>query len=240
MPDLRRYRWIVFDAVGTLIYPNPSVAGAYHTAAQRFGSRLSEDEISRRFRQAFRDSERAGGFVTSEAIERERWRSLVTSVLDDIRESEACFEDLFRHFASVDAWKCFPDVAATLTALQAQGFRLAIASNFDARLNGLCDGLNELRPLEKRIISSEIGIRKPSPQFYVELLRRLDCPPDEVLMVGDDVENDIRPAQAAGIEAWLVSRGSEAPAESLRNLSELVTGGHSDRLGLKGADPRQP
>ena len=50
-------RWLIFDAVGTLIQPTPSVAIAYHTIAARHGSNRSISEVGDQFRQAFRQSE---------------------------------------------------------------------------------------------------------------------------------------------------------------------------------------
>jgi catechol 2,3-dioxygenase-like lactoylglutathione lyase family enzyme len=48
--------------------------------------------------------------------------------------------------------------------------RLAAASNFDGRFDAICDGLPELRPIEVRTLSSQVGCRKPSVRFYQALL----------------------------------------------------------------------
>jgi putative hydrolase of the HAD superfamily len=45
-------RWILFDAVGTLIYPDPPVAEAYRAVALRFGLELSIATIGQRFASA--------------------------------------------------------------------------------------------------------------------------------------------------------------------------------------------
>ena len=88
--------WILFDAVGTLIYPDPPAAAVYHAAGRRFGSRLSVDAIRERFRVALAATQ-ACGEPTSEAKERERWRGIVRSVLDDVSESR---EELFERRAA--------------------------------------------------------------------------------------------------------------------------------------------
>lgn len=219
-----RFRWIVFDAVGTLISPNPPAAEAYHAAALRHGSRLPLAEIRRRFTRAFGNAEaRDDGFVTSETIEHERWRRIVSEVIDDIGDPDSCFEDLFRHFARNESWKCFPDVEPTLAELRRQGLRLAIASNFDSRLHSLCDGLPELAGIQIRLTSAEMGVRKPSPRFYAGVLRRLGCGAGEALMVGDDEVNDVAAARSAGLAAVLLSRDTPR-AGALGSLTELVGG----------------
>jgi len=220
-------RWVVFDAVGTLIFARPGVAVAYHEIGQRHGSQLSQQEVSARFRSAFRNSETRdlsgdGSEITSEAIEEERWRSIVSEVLPDVISPEACFEDLFRHFGEPSSWTCFDDVSPAITNLAARGLQLAMASNFDARLHSVCDGLPELASISHRVVSSEVGFRKPARSFYDAMLSQIGASPDEVLMVGDDLANDVRGAEAAGIRAVLIDRGSSENATEVTTVKSLL------------------
>lgn len=223
-------RWIVFDAVGTLIFATPGVAAAYHEIGHRHGSQLSQEEVSARFRSAFRNSEKRdlsgdGSEITSEAVEAERWRSIVSEVLPDVTSPEACFAELFQHFGEPSSWTCFDDVSPAISNLVARGLQLAMASNFDARLHSVCEGLPELASISHRVVSSEVGFRKPSRSFYDALLRQIGASPDEVLMVGDDLANDVRGAEAAGIRAVLIDRGASsgnaAEVTIVKSLLEL-------------------
>ncbi|GJM42177.1 MAG: haloacid dehalogenase [Ardenticatenaceae bacterium] len=55
---------------------------------------------------------------------------------------------------------------------------------------------------------------KPHPAYYAEILEKIDCPPEQALMVGNDWENDIVPANALGIESfWLSLNGAAPPDE---------------------------
>lgn len=224
-------RWVVFDAVGTLIFATPGVAVAYHEIGQRHGSQLSLEEVSARFRSAFRNLETQdlsgdGSEITSEAIEEERWRKIVSDVLSDVTSPDACFEDLFHHFGDPSSWACFDDVDGAIANLTSGGLQLAMASNFDARLHSVCEGLPELTSIPRRVVSSEVGFRKPSRSFYDALLRQIDASPNEVLMVGDDLANDVRGAEAAGIRAVLIDRSSirnksTAEVTTVNSLLEL-------------------
>jgi putative hydrolase of the HAD superfamily len=223
-----RYKCIAFDAVGTIIQPTPPAAEVYFQAARRFGSQLGMDEIGRRFSKAFRDTEQgdltaeAGvRLVTSEAREKGRWGQIVATVIDDIPDTAACFAELFAHFARPAAWRCFDEVPAVLAVLKEAGYRLAIASNFDGRLHAVCDGIAALRMIDARIISSEVGIRKPHPGFFAALVQSAGCRPDEVLMVGDDFSNDIEGARSAGLAAMFLNRrGARGPGD-ISSLAEL-------------------
>ena len=232
MLEKHRFQWVVFDAVGTLIHPVPAAGDVYHQVAGRFGSRLAAEEVASRFRQAFRESEQgdvalpeSARLATSEAREYERWKEIVTRVLDDVRDVAGCFEEIFAHFARPTSWRCFDDVSEVLADLQARGYRVALASNFDGRLHAVCDGLPVLAEIGVRIISSEVGCRKPGRYFFDALVSQTGCRAQEVLMVGDDLANDVTGARRAGLHAVLINRRAPpAPGEigTLRELIELL------------------
>ena len=209
-------RWIVLDAVGTLIEPTPDVATAYHNVGAKYGSQLSREEVQQRFGRAFKAAHRSDGltdaaaFSTSESEEERFWRAIVAAVFEDVTDIEACFRDLFEHFAQPTAWVCFDDVAATLRLLSERGLRLAIASNFDRRLHSVCDGLAALSGIECRVVSSEVGYRKPASGFFEAVLRLTQARPEEVLMVGDDEANDVIGARQFGLRALHLRRDADA------------------------------
>ncbi|HEX5269257.1 MAG TPA: HAD-IA family hydrolase [Gemmataceae bacterium] len=202
-------RAVFFDAVGTLIHPDPPAAAVYAAVARSLGSRLTETEIAVRFRAAFAHEEGfdlANGLRTSEERERRRWRHIVAEVLHDVCDGERCFAELFAHFARPDAWRCDPHAAALLAELDRRGLVLGLASNYDARLRSVAAGLPELRPLRHMVISSEVGWRKPAPEFFAALGARTGLEPGAMLFVGDDPVNDYQGATAAGLRAVLIDR----------------------------------
>lgn len=210
----RRFRGIALDAVGTLIFAKPAVSAAYSEIGSRYGSQQSAEQIKGRLAEAMR---RAGELSvarfgeadrTDEDHERDFWRQVVCEVLPDLHEPEACFAELFEHFARPESWQCFDDVARTLTELERRGYRVLIASNFDARLNRVCDGLPGLRAVRRRVISSLVGYRKTHPGFYRAVAEAAECDASEVLMVGDDLANDVESARAAGLAAVHLRRES--------------------------------
>ncbi|HKI35782.1 MAG TPA: HAD-IA family hydrolase [Gemmataceae bacterium] len=206
-PDVRA---VFFDAVGTLIHPEPAAAVVYTAVGQSLGSRLTTAEVAARFRIAFARQEAldlAHGLRTSEERERQRWRHVVAEVLDDVCDPARCFEELFAHFGRPQAWRCDPEAAALLLQLERQSYLLGMASNYDARLHGVAAGMPELRPLRHIVISSEVGWRKPAPQFFGALCARVDLNPAEILFIGDDRGNDYEGATAAGLRAVLVGVG---------------------------------
>jgi putative hydrolase of the HAD superfamily len=219
-------RAVFFDAVGTLIQPEPSAADAYAAVGRRHGSRLPADVIRGRFVAAFEAEERldAGrGHRTDEERERQRWLAVVAAVLDDVRDSRRCFDELYEHFAGPQAWRCEAGAGAVLAALRAEGYAVGVASNFDRRLRAVVAGLPELAPLEHLAISSEVGWKKPAPQFFAALAAMTGLSPGEVLLVGDDPENDFHGARRAGLSSLMLGPRADGDlTPGIASLAEML------------------
>lgn len=228
-------RWIAFDVVGTLMYPDPGVAEAYALIGQKYGSQQTTSDLRLRFRSVFAESialclpNDDGHIVTSEELETQRWRWIVEQMLHDVTDPAACFADLYDHFARPTSWRLFDDVISTLDRLRTSGFRLALASNYDHRLYDVCRGFPVLQTMDRIVISTEAGACKPSPRFFESLLRACECRPEELLMVGDEVEADVTGPAQVGIKSVLIDRGAEA-GNAIRSLDELFSQEH---LGVR-------
>ena len=196
-------RVVVFDVVGTLIEPSPTVAHAYQQAAARHGVASDADEIRRRFQAAWRRQELADAaavpaFATSRERELQRWRAIVEDVFDGVPVAGAIFADLWDHFGEVGAWQPL-DRGRDLVRLAIDaGVTVALASNFDERLLAIAGRMEPLSWVDHVFASSEIGWRKPAPEFFQWIERRLGCDPAEILLVGDDPDLDLAAARRAG------------------------------------------
>lgn len=210
---------VAMDAFGTLIHPVEPLGVTYARIGHAFGSRRSLEEITADFRSVYRrcltgirtavstnipDLPGEAPGATSPVIERAFWRDVVVHILPDTGSPEDCFETLWQAFANPGAWRVDETAADAVRLLEEAGFTLAIASNFDERLHAICDGHETLRRIPHRIISSEVGWRKPSPHFYHAAERRLGVRPEELWMIGDDRTHDVIAPLAAGWHAvWL-------------------------------------
>jgi putative hydrolase of the HAD superfamily len=204
MPPIPTHiRAVLFDAVGTLIYPHPPVAEVYHHAGKKLGSKYSLEEVGLRFHAAIKRHHQSG--QTSEKLERERWQRIVYDVVDDVDDPEQLIlNDLWQHFGSASNWRLFDDVAPFWAELAARGYLLGIASNFDSRLRTICREHPPLDRCRHIFVSSELGSPKPELSFYCAVEQQLGLRPDEILLIGDDYAADVTGPLAAGWQAkWL-------------------------------------
>ncbi len=221
-------RAVFFDAVGTVLFPEPSAPRVYAQLAQDHGLAISEAEVRYRFLKAYQRQEIADasmGWATSEGRERDRWRQIVAETLHGVDDTEACYRHLFDHFAQPSAWRVAPDASSILATLHRRNLRLGLGSNFDARLLGVCAGFPELCALNEMIvISSVVGVRKPGTAFFHALADRARCAISEIVFVGDDVENDSRGAASAGMTAILLDPQDQHPTvpSRIKSLAQLI------------------
>ena len=79
MEERESVRAVFFDAVGTVLVPDPPAPVVYAGVAARFGVRADAGDLRERFRAAFRaeeEADRRAGWSTSEAREEARWRAI--------------------------------------------------------------------------------------------------------------------------------------------------------------------
>jgi HAD superfamily hydrolase (TIGR01662 family) len=99
----------------------------------------------------------------------------------------------------------YPDVRPALTQLQAEGLWVGIAGNQTARSGTI---LRRLKlPADLIATSDDWTVSKPDPGFFRRMIDTAPAGPDEILYVGDRLDNDIRPAARAGLRTALIHRG---------------------------------
>jgi len=127
----------------------------------------------------------------------------------------------------------YNDVKETVATLIERGYRVGVISNLWAfpadYIFNESTGLGKLFPEETRIYSFKVGYRKPDPEIFYAACEQFEAKPEECLMVGDNVEADIRGSLAVGMKAALIDRPGEIkpeiiPADALvlRTLTELL------------------
>jgi HAD superfamily hydrolase (TIGR01549 family) len=105
----------------------------------------------------------------------------------------------------IEARDLYADAKPCLSMLKARGFFVGVAGNQPPTAKAALESFG----LDAHLIttSSELGVDKPSPDFFQKILDLGGLRPEETAYVGDRVDNDVIPAQAAGMTAVFVERG---------------------------------
>lgn len=220
------YRWILFDADGTLFDYEHAEQAALERVWSDLGLEPPEGllEVYRRINgELWKRLE--SGEVSGDEIKAERFRLLLEELrldADPTRLSDAYLRALARQTQLLDG------AEQTLAAIDG-GRRLALITN----------GLAEVQrprlrqsPIGQRfevvVISEEVGFAKPDARIFERALAMMDLPPkDEVLMVGDNLLADIEGAASFGLDTcWLnlggrASSGAVDPTYEIHELSQL-------------------
>lgn len=162
--------------------------------------------------------------VVEERDYRELMRAWLAPVTDD---------ELDRFLAAeYAAWRpghhLAPTTPVLLEALRDRGLKTGLISNgFDppdlvrAELARL--GVAQL--LDAIVMSGDVGVRKPDPAIFRYALERLGVAPENALMVGDSVANDIAGAKALGMKTcqalWFAADEIEEPEADFRAFSQM-------------------
>ncbi len=124
----------------------------------------------------------------------------------------------------------YPDAVSCLKALHSR-FSIGIIANQPL---GTADRMEKmgLAPYLDRIISSaEEGLAKPDPAIFRLALERAGCRPEQAVMIGDRLDNDIVPAKQLGMTTIWVKQGfgglstprtpEETPDFTVESLSDI-------------------
>ncbi len=169
----------------------------------------------------------AAGTLTQKQLYATRWTRVLEAL--GLDADGPTVEARFRHHLHDSS---VPEEGAAETlAYLAERYTLATASNAPQRQQEQRLEAAGLAKYFTRILTSDlVGYDKPAPAFFDAVLRELGDPPrDEVMMLGDSVNADIRGAQNAGLAACLVNTRHADPAtlapgtRVVNSLPELMT-----------------
>lgn len=148
------------------------------------------------------------GAATNEAV---FWKCFSGIVGRDARAEEPVFEEFYRvEFQQVQSVCGFSSMAAQIVAwLKNAGCRVALATNplfpqiatySRARWAGL-------EPGDFALITTYENSRhcKPNPEYYRDVLAALGETPENCIMVGNDVDEDILAGRKVGLQVFLLT-----------------------------------
>ena len=224
--QLNTIKAITFDFTGTLANPYPGVGAIYAEVLQAHGFEGPSLELGKRFYHVFQKHTQAPREPITEVSEKALWKVIMQETISPYcpeSHLDTVFDTLWLAFADARRWQLLPYAKEVLEFLNAHGYRIAILSNWDARLRPLIQDLGLGHLIPQIFISTEAGAAKPSVHFFQHVQEQLKLRPEQILHVGDSLYQDHQAARKAGWQSVLLSPklGQRVYGNAIKDLSGL-------------------
>lgn len=224
MPDPRgarpaALRAVLFDVDFTLARPGPDLGPAgFVRVGRSFGMALDEVRYEEARAVAIASLQRHPEFVHEDEV----WVAFSERIIRGMGgESERAYEcavameQAWEHSAN---FELYDDALPVLEELRRYGLKLGLVSNGARDLDAFVQ--HHRLDVDAALGSRTHGRTKPEPSIFLAVLRALEVEPEEAVMVGDSLADDIEGARALGMRAFLLDRDGRLPEHDGR-LTDL-------------------
>jgi HAD superfamily hydrolase (TIGR01549 family) len=176
--------------------------------------------------------------VTPETIEKMFHRAsaefaprLITYVLNHLGKNpadQASIRHRIRYHKELE--EPYPEARVLLASL-APHYHIGVIANQSPGTEARLESYGLTPFISLCLSSSEVGLAKPDPELFWLALGQAQCEPARAVMIGDRLDNDIRPAKLIGFRTIRVLQGfakaqvprekNDEPDYTVRSLSEI-------------------
>jgi HAD superfamily hydrolase (TIGR01509 family) len=114
----------------------------------------------------------------------------------------------------------YPDALECIAAVRRAGLIVGVAGNQPATVEQVLAAAG----LEADFVASSAawGVAKPDPAFFARLIAEANVPAENILYVGDRLDNDVLPARAIGMRTVFIRRGPWGHIHALKDEAALA------------------
>jgi HAD superfamily hydrolase (TIGR01509 family) len=213
---------IIFDLDGTLVDSQPAALGATVEALSRFGAHATDAEVREQFGGGARK-------ILRYFLERDLDPDEAEEVIDEIT---ALRNEL--QLSYTDRVKLLPGVERLLKSLNANGYRLALATMSARNIamdvttyHGIYDCFDAM------LTADDVVNVKPDPEILIMTIGRLGGKVDRTLYVGDS-SHDLGAAVSLGMPFLLADTGIYVRGETREQLRAAAKENGFPIVGLNG------
>ena len=221
---------VFFDVDFTLIYPGPTFQGeGYQTFCAKHGIGVDPSRFPDAVAGAAPLLDHREESQYHEDIFVDYTRCIIEGMGGTGPSLDACAREIYAEWAACHHFHLYDDVEPALRGLAADGIKIGLISNSHRRLAEFQSHFELEGLINAALSSSDHGFMKPHPSIFNAALQLVDVRAAEAVMVGDNLQQDVRGALNAGMRAVLLQRrdgpstGGDVPViRSLRELKDLL------------------
>ncbi|WP_378183121.1 HAD family hydrolase [Aquimarina sp. SS2-1] len=210
---MSKYKYILFDVAGTLLH-KPTFYSTFLKVLEKEGYFIESIEFKRKHKLLSevihfpdRTSRKFYDYFNTELL-----------YLLGVIPTRDLLKKLFER-CSYLPWEKFSDT----DILKKIEIPKGIISNFNNTLKEKIDHFFD--PFFSDIlVSEELGVAKPSVDFYQKTLEHINVDANKILYIGDSIKLDIEPSIKLGINSLLIDRDCIFPSSTYRidSLNEVL------------------
>ncbi|NJE06375.1 TIGR02253 family HAD-type hydrolase [Thermococcus sp. M36] len=211
---MKKIKAVLFDIDGTMLTEMPLIQMflplVYESLAKKFG--ISRDEARERFLGEV--------FSRRDTYDWHDWNFFFRLFSLDMK-----YEDILRSYPH--KLQVYPDTVPVLKWLRDRGYTLGVVTSgpeyqrLKLRLAGLSKYFHAV------VTRDDVNAIKPEPKIFLHTLGKFGIQPEEAVMVGDSLTQDVYGAKNVGMVAVWINRngdnGYHMPDYEIRTLHELRT-----------------
>lgn len=227
------YKAIVFDLYGTLIdlHTDETRPHMWQTLSLFFsysGAKYHAEELSRRYFERVKEKLDSATHTQYPDVDiLDVFRDLY--LYKKVTPSDAVVVETAKLFRvlSIDYIKSYPHMHQLLDLIKQKGYRVILLSNAQRAFTLYEMDLMGITPYFDRVfLSSDAGMCKPEPQFFMKMLEDQNLKATECLFIGNDHLTDIAGASSVGMDSlYLHTNCSQAEVPDL-NCKGVFNPGH--------------
>jgi putative hydrolase of the HAD superfamily len=120
----------------------------------------------------------------------------------------------------LDNIKIYPETIPTLARIKDQGCNIGIISNQCSFYEQWFHISPLVKYIDTAVFSNDVGIRKPDSKIYHMFMDKVDIKPNECMMIGDSIDQDVIMPKSLGMSAIHLYRKGDN-SDSISTLDEL-------------------
>jgi HAD superfamily hydrolase (TIGR01549 family) len=204
LPKKDEIKWLFFDVGSTLVDESRVYEDRMKKIAELSG--ITPQQIYEHAISLYRRNKKGDLEIAKQlGIELPKWESQYEKLYTD---SENCLKRLSRNY------------------------EIGIIANQPLGTSERLENLGVRKYIDLVIASAEEGVSKPDRRIFEIALERSGCKPENAVMIGDRIDNDIVPAKQLGMKTiwikqgfgslWTVMDESEKADIEVNNLSDIL------------------